>query len=408
MIRRICSAFLASVILLTSCYLADKGESKKNTEGDLSKAKGIKLDIRNPYGRIKYCAGYIYVSGASQLFPMNDGTVINEWGGVQRIDVNSYETGQVIFKGRRISDVAVISSTRAYVIEYIDWGNSALRRFNPETGEVYPGNVAGIGDTGNINLISMEADKNNRLWVCCSTYNNSGIIIVNTDSDTIEGEKIDTGLAPQYLRFCSDKAVVVTATVNYSSGAHAVVPIEEPRTPVVNLTADTSDLAIDVFGNHFYRIQRYMSDSVMKFHIDHPGRVRPDINTKDPDVIWQYSAIDSDDIDIEGLSSTNPHSLVVYSETKGFLLRYESRYAWIVNPSAAGEDSFKTGVIDLSVYADKDGIPEMTSGVIVGNRLFIAMQRLYRDRDNIWKTNSPSCIAVFNADTCEEIDTRNP
>ncbi|MBN2041944.1 MAG: hypothetical protein JW864_18055 [Spirochaetes bacterium] len=382
---------------------------------------GIKLDIRNPYGRMKYNDGYLYVSGASQL--MGGGSDNNDpivtWGGVQRINTETFEKDDVIYPYHSISDVAVVSSTQAYLVEYLTWGNSVIKRFNPTTGEVEDGYVAELGDDsnttyGDANIISIETDKYGKLWVCCYVEKGEsyfkGILVIDTADDTIE-EEVDTVLVPQYLQFCDEKAVAVTATMTYSAGAHSVIPIEQTsgvRMPVNNLTADTSDLAIDVFGNYFYRIQRYYSDSVMKFHIDNPGEVRPNVNTPDPDVIWQYAAMDDYDEEDECLASTNPHALAVYSETRGFLTRYESRYAWVVNPSATSQSEFKEGKLDLSIYGDDDGIPEMSSAIIIGDRVFIGMQRLYRDSDGIWKASKDSYVAVFNADTLEEIDASDP
>lgn len=408
-------------VLLTVFFLLPLTACKEDTDSTISSTsspstelKGISLDIRNPYGRMKYHDGYIYLSGASQLLANSDGTEVTEWGGVQRINTATYEKDVVIHQGHRVSDVAVVSATQAYLIEYLDWGNSALKRFNPTSGEVADGNVAELGDGaggawGTVNLIALAVDKNGKLWVTCSTTGDTNVYVIDTTTDTVE-ERVDTGLAPQYLNFCQDKAIVVTSTLTYSAGAHSIIPIEQTggaRTPVNNLTADVSDLAVNVFGDYFYRIQRYQSDTIMKFHIDSPGNVRADVNTADPDVIWQYSAMDSSDITNEDLSSTNPHALVIYSQTRGFLLRYESRYAWIVNPSATSQSEFKSGTLDLSAYGDTDGIPEMTDGIIVGEKLFIAMQRLYRDTDNIWKTSSPSYVAVYNAETGVEIDTRD-
>jgi len=422
--------FMTLMILVISagffsaCFDAADSKRQPFVPVDPSNIKGIKLKVRNPFGRIKYCNGYIYVSGASQLFAMSDGTIINDFGGVQRVNVATLKAEEnVIYQGHRITDVAVVSDTRAYLVEYKDWGNSALRAFNPDSKEVYPGNAAGIGDEGNWNIISLRVDSHDKLWVAntqiykkekdtVSGYD-SGIYVIkpndNPSLDSIDGEKINTYLAPQYISFCNDKAVVVTASPNYSVGAHSIVNVvasDGKRNSVNNLVGDVSDLAIDTYGDHFYRIQRYMSDSVMKFHINSPGHVLAHSGDKDSDVIWQYSAMDSKDENEEYLTSTNPHSLVIANQNRAFLLRYESRRAWIVNPSATTNKDFKIGELSLYDYADEDGVPEMTSGVVVGSRLFIAVQRLYRDTDGIWKAKNDSYLAVFDITTGEEIDTR--
>ena len=187
-------------------------------------------------------------------------------------------------------------------------------------------------------------------------------------------------------------AVMVNAASDYSSGAHSAIsvdPVGGPRTVMNDLVPTISDLAIDAYGKYFYRIERFMADNVTKYDVSQPETV-----------IWQYSTLD----DGETVSS-NPHDMVFASETKAYLLRYGKTKAWIVNPSAATQEEFKTGELDLSAYADADGIPEMTAGLIVDGKLFILMQNL--DRDNSW-VPGVGFVAVFDISTDMEIDTMTP
>ena len=190
--------------------------------------------------------------------------------------------------------------------------------------------------------------------------------------------------------FGDQKAVVVTAAADYSSGAHSVIdvnPVGGPRTASNNLLPTISDLAVAAHGQYFFRMERYESDSITKFHINAPTTP-----------VSQFSTLDDG-----ATGSNNPHDLIFVSETKAYLLLYESAKAWIVNPSATTQAEFKTGELDLSPYADSDGIPEMHTGALVGNKLFIALQRL--DRDNSWAASNTSYLAVFDTTTDTEIDT---
>jgi hypothetical protein len=58
--------------------------------------------------------------------------------------------------------------------------------------------------------------------------------------------------------------------------------------------------------------------------------------------------------------------------------------------------------IDLSGFADADGIPDMAQMALVGNLLFVGIQRL--DRDNYWLPVSPSYLAVIDTNTNALVD----
>lgn len=183
-------------------------------------------------------------------------------------------------------------------------------------------------------------------------------------------------------------AVIATVAQDFSSGAHSVVAVDPVggQRPAEHLLSPTSisDITITAYENHFYRIEKFQADNVVKFDIAAPGVP-----------IWQYSTLDA------GESDSNPYDLIFASSQKAYLLRYGSATAWIINPSAATEADFKIGALDLSAYAVDGGVPNMNSGVIVAGKLFIAMQRL----DAAWSPTNNAYVAVFDVATDEEIDT---
>jgi hypothetical protein len=75
--------------------------------------------------------------------------------------------------------------------------------------------------------------------------------------------------------------------------------------------------------------------------------------------------------------SSNPYEMLFVSESKAYILRYGSPDIWIVDPSvsSADEEEFKIGEISLRAY-DSDNIPEMVSGLIHDNKLFVIMQAM--------------------------------
>jgi len=183
-------------------------------------------------------------------------------------------------------------------------------------------------------------------------------------------------------------AVVATVATDWSSGAHSTIsvdPVGGPRTAQNELFPTGSDITVSAYGNYFYRFERSGANNATKFDINAPDTV-----------IWQFST--------EGVdTNSNPYGLVFVSSDKAYLLRYGSTKAWIVNPSATTEAGFKIGELDLGSYADADGFPEMAGGVIVGNKLFIILQRL-----ESWASTVTPYIAVFDITTDTEIDTGIP
>ncbi|RPJ79604.1 MAG: hypothetical protein EHJ94_07895, partial [Deltaproteobacteria bacterium] len=185
-------------------------------------------------------------------------------------------------------------------------------------------------------------------------------------------------------------AVIVSAAGDYSSGAHSVVsvdPVGGPRTITQNLVPSGSDMTVAAYGEYFYRMERSGANNITKFHVAQPASP-----------VWQYST-EGDE------TGSNPHDLIFVNESKAYLLRFGSSTLWIVNPSATSEAGFKIGEIDLSVYADGDGNPEMHSGAIVGDFLYVTLQRI--DFSGGWGNyiyHTP-WVAVFKTSDDTEVDT---
>jgi hypothetical protein len=189
----------------------------------------------------------------------------------------------------------------------------------------------------------------------------------------------------------TETAVIATVAPDYSSGAHSVAPVDPvggPRTARNNLLPTAiSDISLAAYENFFYRIERYQADNITKFDISAPETP-----------IWQFSTLDPGDT-----GTSNPYDLIFLNAEKAYLLRYNKTKAWIVNPSAVTQAAFKIGELDLSSYADSDGIPEMNAGVIANGKLFITLQRM--DQDNNFVPTNTVYVAVFDTASDTEVDT---
>lgn len=177
--------------------------------------------------------------------------------------------------------------------------------------------------------------------------------------------------------------VAATAAADFSSGAHSIVSATPPRAAVNNQDASGSDLTIAANGEYFFRIERFGVDTIRKYLAAAPDSA-----------LWEFSTNDPSDF------SSNVHDMVFVNDSKAYLIRYGTTKVWIVNPSATSESEFKIGELDLTAYADADGNPEMDSAVIVGDKLFITMQRFEN-----FSTLGTAYVAVFDTSTDTEINT---
>ncbi len=97
-------------------------------------------------------------------------------------------------------------------------------------------------------------------------------------------------------------------------------------------------------------------------------------------------------------NGSNPQDICFISPTKAYVTRYDVGDLLIVNPSTGAS----LGVIPLAAFADADGIPEMARMVRVGNRVFVAIQRL--DRNAGFQPTDRSLVAVIDAVTNMVVD----
>ena len=186
--------------------------------------------------------------------------------------------------------------------------------------------------------------------------------------------------------FSTDYAAIVLTNLHGNDASSDIEIInlhDEDLVATANFSpSDKSDFSVDAYGQHFYKLGRFGIDTVSKFNpLDPTLAVFSDYSTK-------MNANDD---------SVNPYQLIFVSETKAYLLRYNDAAIWIVNPSAETEDAFKIGEIDLSAYADSDGSPEAASAVLVGDELYVLLQRL-----EWFATGATAFVAVIDTTTDTE------
>ncbi|NOY45394.1 MAG: hypothetical protein GXP50_08085 [Deltaproteobacteria bacterium] len=169
------------------------------------------------------------------------------------------------------------------------------------------------------------------------------------------------------------------ATTDYSTGGYATIDLD-------TLAAQTfqgsgiveSDNAVTTYGGKIYVINRYGFDN---------------ITVLDP------SDLTTPQTQFSTGNGTNPHAMAFVSETKAYVSLYGADSLLIVNPTTGDE----LGRVDLSGFADADGIPEASAMAMVNGKLFVAVQRL--DRDSWFAPTDASYLVVIDAVTDEIVDT---
>lgn len=144
-----------------------------------------------------------------------------------------------------------------------------------------------------------------------------------------------------------------------------------------------SDSVIRAFGNFIYILQRLGANSIVVIDPSNPSTPIANYTTNDTGSTTQ----------------SNPHDMAFVSDSKAYISRYALNTILIVNP-LTGE---QLGTIDLSQFADSDGIVEMDQMVLIGNKLFISLQRL--DRDKIFSPSNDSYLVVIDTNTDQVIET---
>ncbi len=94
-------------------------------------------------------------------------------------------------------------------------------------------------------------------------------------------------------------------------------------------------------------------------------------------------------------NGANPKDIEFAGPAKAYVSRYGSASLLVVDP----RDGTWLGEIDLSGFADADGLPEMEQMAVVGSRLYVALQRL----DNFAPTET-SYLGVIDMDSDALVD----
>ncbi len=169
-------------------------------------------------------------------------------------------------------------------------------------------------------------------------------------------------------------SVLFTVNSDFSTGSYAVTDLINGQS-----YANIGDIHSDAYARFnqldgkIYIINRYGRDN---------------IQVLDPNSAYRTIR------EIALPAGSNPHDLVFYSLDTMFISLYNATYITILDPLTGAEK----GRIDLSAYADQDGLPELSFLALVNYNsrpyLFAAMQKL--NRMNQYKPAGPGQLAVID------------
>ncbi len=168
----------------------------------------------------------------------------------------------------------------------------------------------------------------------------------------------------------------VMTTTDYATGGLSSLDLGTNTAVNDHLTIH-SDAVVRTYRDKVYILNRLGQDNVIVLDGD-------DLQTPQT----QYSTG----------NGTNPHDIAFVSEEKAYISRYGRTHLLVVNPVTG--DSL--GTVDLSTFADADGLPETSQLAVHGGHLFAACHRL--DRENGWAPTEFSAIAVVDVTTDELVD----
>ena len=172
-------------------------------------------------------------------------------------------------------------------------------------------------------------------------------------------------------------------TTDYSSGSASVIWLDPGHTTETGVAPIHSDAVARWHGGLVYVINRAGADNIQILDPE------DDFST-----LSQHSTG----------NGTNPKDIAFVSPDKIFVSRYDSNELLIMNPATG----VHLGTIDLSQFADGDGLCEMDHMIMKDGILFVSIQRI--DRNNYWMPVGDSYIAVIDAaaDSLIDVDPGTP
>jgi hypothetical protein len=182
------------------------------------------------------------------------------------------------------------------------------------------------------------------------------------------------------LHGCPQRLAFLSANL-FPEGGFATMSLDEPRQvdPVTPQRQIHNDAIVRVFRGLVYLVNRFDGDSVQVLDPENDFATLSNCTTG---------------------GGSNPHDIAVLNGEKAYVTLYGTSDLLIVNPTPRSDcTDFVFDRIDLSSFADEDGIPEMDQMAIVRGRLYVTIQRLTN-----FAPAGPGAVVVIDTATEEVVD----
>ena len=167
----------------------------------------------------------------------------------------------------------------------------------------------------------------------------------------------------------NSKDQVLVVTTDYQTGSYSTIELPSLRV-VKNIQAIHPDAVCryDPVTQNPYIVSRYGADAV---------------EILDPASMWHV------EYEFSAGAGTNPQDIAVVDQ-RAYIPRYSHKDLLVVDPQTGNQRN----LIDLSGYADLDGIPETGWVVAVNDKIYVVLQRL----ENFEPTDYSSLV-IIDAET---------
>jgi hypothetical protein len=182
----------------------------------------------------------------------------------------------------------------------------------------------------------------------------------------------------------NERAVVLTtASCDFVTGGVAEVDVASHAVVRHRPAVTAADAVVRQRDGRVFVLNRFGSNTVVELDPDADLRVS-----------WECSVG----------SGANPHDIIVVEPGKGYVTRFDSTKLAIIDPSAGpgGCEGFLSGEVDLSAWADDDGFPEMDLMVLVGDILWVSIQRL--DRNSFFRPGGFGALLAIDTSADQVVD----
>jgi hypothetical protein len=216
-----------------------------------------------------------------------------------------------------------------------------------------------------------------------SDVDSCGAADVNGDGEVTVDEVLAGVVA--VLEGCQQpqQRAFVIAT-DFETGSFATISLDAPRSvvPANPRWRVHSDAVVRQYNGWLYVLNRFLGDN---------------IQVLDPAANFATR--------LQCLTGerTNPQDIAFVAPDKAYVTLYDQRDLLIVNPAAGACREFIRGRIDLGSLADDDGIPEMSQMAVIGERLYVSLQRL--GRRDFFRPVLPGALAIIDTNTDRLIDS---